>query len=449
MESGPIQCVLPPRRQWGWAAQLYSLRREDDAGIGDLASARDLAAWSADRGAAFLMLSPLHALAPGQDSPYFPTSRCARDINCLPADSIARPVGPLVDRPAARARKQATLAVEFGSATRDGDRDAFIEEQGDLLRGFAAFSVLADRFGWDFRVWPDALRTSPIVVADNVWATASDEAEFVCFTQWSIDKALEELAATGCPPVNDIAVGVDPGGFDAWWWQEGVMPGLSVGAPPDQINASGQDWGVAVFDPDWLGTVKDGPLDRAWEFAARHAVGLRIDHVMGLSRQFHVPYGASPLDGEYHRYPLEELLARLVSVSTRTGTWVVGEDLGTVEPGLRGRLADAAVLSTKVIRFEDDPPDCWPRLALGTASTHDLAPLSEGAEAAHRALADSPCLAVAATLEDTLKVTEPPNRPGIDHPHNWRQSLPLTVSRLLVDPGIAATAELMRVRSSG
>ena len=442
-------CVTPDRRQWGWAVQLYSLRSESDAGVGDLEALSTLTAWSASEGAGFALLSPLHALAPGADSPYYPTSRCFRDVNCLGAATRRVPRDGLVDRAGARETKLRLLAAAAATAPPSKHRRDFIEEQGELLRAFAAFQVLAARLGWDHQKWPDDLRTNPRTAVESAWAEKGDEAEFFCFVQWAIDEEVRAASSTGCAVVNDIAVGVDPGGFDAWWWQEAVVPGVSVGAPPDEFNADGQDWGVAAFAPDWLRTAEDDPLSRAWSMAARHASGLRIDHVMGLSRQFWVPHDSGPDAGEYADYPLDELLSRLVSVSRDTNTWVVGEDLGTVAPGLRPRLAAAGVLSTKVIRFEDKPPRDWPELALATASTHDLPPLTSGVDEAHRALAESPCLAVAATLEDTLGVTEPPNRPGIDDPRNWRQSLPMTVERLIHDPRMQATADLMRVRSRG
>ncbi|MBW3537459.1 MAG: 4-alpha-glucanotransferase [Actinobacteria bacterium] len=440
-------CVRPDRRQWGWAAQLYSLRSETDSGVGDLASLRTLSEWSAAQGASFVLVSPLHALAPGSESPYYPTSRCFRDINCLagPASDSAR--DGLVDRGSARALKLSHIGAAAAEAPRSTARAEFIDEHGELLRGFAAFEVLAAKLGWDHREWPEELQKSPRTAAERVWADAPEDAAVSCFIQWQVDVALQDVASTGCALVNDIAVGVDPGGFDAWWWQEGVVPGMSVGAPPDGFNADGQDWGVAVFDPDWLRTVEDGPLERAWTVAGRHAAGLRIDHVMGLSRLFWVPVGGGTASGRYVTYPLDDLLQKLVAVSRNTRTWIVGEDLGTVEEGLRPRLAAVDILSTKVIRFEQDPPAVWPELALGTASTHDLPPLSQGVDEAHRALAESPCLVVAATLEDTLGVTEPPNRPGIDDARNWRQSLPVTVEELVRHPRLQTTADLMHLRS--
>jgi 4-alpha-glucanotransferase len=61
---------------------------------------------------------------------------------------------------------------------------------------------------------------------------------------------------------------------------------------------------------------------------------------------------------------------------------VIGEDLGTVEPGVRERLRERGVLGTSVLWFERDwegdgrplPPDRWRADCLATVTTHDLPP---------------------------------------------------------------------------
>jgi glycogen operon protein len=67
----------------------------------------------------------------------------------------------------------------------------------------------------------------------------------------------------------------------------------------------------------------------------------------------------------------------LAAESVRARCLVVGEDLGTVQEGLRERLAAADVLSYRVLWFEREgprfvAPGAYPALAAATVSTHDL-----------------------------------------------------------------------------
>ena len=73
----PRRCPLP-ERAWGWAVQLYALRRRRSWGIGDLADLRHLAAGRAGLGAGVVMINPLHAAAPGRPSSRAPTRRRRR-----------------------------------------------------------------------------------------------------------------------------------------------------------------------------------------------------------------------------------------------------------------------------------------------------------------------------------------------------------------------------------
>ncbi|RYF63030.1 MAG: 4-alpha-glucanotransferase, partial [Comamonadaceae bacterium] len=84
----PAQCWLPEglrqgARWWGVTTQMYALRSERSWGIGDFTDLAQCAALAAAQGAAFVGVSPLHALRPGQPeaaSPYSPSSRVALNV---------------------------------------------------------------------------------------------------------------------------------------------------------------------------------------------------------------------------------------------------------------------------------------------------------------------------------------------------------------------------------
>jgi len=153
---------------------------------------------------------------------------------------------------------------------------------------------------------------------------------------------------------------------------------VHVGAPPDEFNRKGQDWGLPPWIPRRLPA---GGYD-AWvallRANMRHAGALRIDHVMALLRLYWIPAGMSPAEGTYVRYPLDDLLAVLALESERHACAVVGEDLGTVPDEVRTALHAAGVHSYRVLWFERRAqggfaaPQDYPAQALCTVTTHDL-----------------------------------------------------------------------------
>ena len=231
-----------------------------------------------------------------------------------------------------------------------------------------------------------------------------------------------------------------------------------MGAPPDEFNTAGQDWGIPPFVPWRLRAAGYQPFIDTVRAALRGVDALRIDHVMGLFRQYWVPVGRGAAEGGYVRYPAEELLAILCLEATRAGAFVVGEDLGTVEPEVRSALAARRIASTKVLYFEPDPPSAWPEGCLATLTTHDLptaaavfersdgeegirerlcatAPdartAEEVIEGAHAALLDSPARVRLLSADDLCASRRRPNLPGLNDYPSWRIRLPRPVDQIL------------------
>jgi 4-alpha-glucanotransferase len=159
------------------------------------------------------------------------------------------------------------------------------------------------------------------------------------------------------------------------------VSGLRCGAPPDDFQPKGQEWGVLPLDPVRLR--RDlAPFAQLLRSNMRHAGGLRVDHVIGLQRQFLVPLGADPDVGCYVRFPFDDMLGVLALESRRHRCLVVGEDLGTVPEGFRQRIADMDIPGCAVFYFERSPdgrfkpPSDYRRKAAATVSTHDLTPFA-------------------------------------------------------------------------
>ncbi|MFF6812323.1 4-alpha-glucanotransferase [Streptomyces sp. NPDC012403] len=431
----PPRLPAPPGRSYGLLVQLYSLLSRRSWGMGDLADLGELAGWAGRAlGAGFVQVNPLHAAVPGpptDPSPYRPSSRRFPDpvhlrIEDVPefayvddrdrvrallerAGRLREAVldqGALIDRDAVWEAKREALELVHEVPLGPGRRaayDDFRAGQGRALQDHATWCALAEVHGADWHRWPAALRDPRSPDTARARRELAHRVDFHSRLVWLTDaqlRAAQRAAREAGMPVgivHDLAVGVHPGGADAWAQQEYFAAGMSVGAPPDAFNARGQDWGLPPWRPDRLAAFGYAPFRALLRGLFRYAGALRIDHVMGLFRLWWVPEGHPPTEGTYVRYDAEAMLAVLVLEASRAGAVVIGEDLGTVEPGVREALRERGVYGTSVLWFERDwdgdrrplPPDGWRADCLATATTHDLPPTAARLSGEHVELRDS------------------------------------------------------------
>jgi 4-alpha-glucanotransferase len=506
----PGVCYLPEGlRIWGWSAQLYALRSAASWGIGDFADLRELGRWSArELDAGLLLINPLGAASPYEQqerSPYFPSSRRFRNplylrieeipgaaelhlnLERLAAAGKAMNRRQRIDRDSVFKVKKDALDILWQRFSGDSRFDSFCREQGEPLQQFAAFCALAEHYQAGWRQWPGEYRTPNSPAVPRFAGERADRVRYFQWLQWLLDEQLAKAAAE-ISLMQDLPIGVDPNGADAWAWQEVFADGFSVGSPPDEYNAQGQDWGLPPFIPSKLRAAGYDPFIQTLRGALRHAGGLRIDHVMGLFRLFWVPRGQGPDAGAYVRYPQDELLAILALESERSKAYVVGEDLGTVEEGVRTQLAESRILSYRLLWFESEPPARYPELALAAVTTHDLptvaglwsgadlkaqrelglepneegtlklserlsamtgvsdeTPVEEVITRTYELLAQAPSAIVTATLEDALAVEERPNIPGTTET-SWSLALPASLESLQTSPLARVIGEKLRDR---
>jgi len=437
--AAPRRCftigdVAPDERIFGVTAQIYSLRRAGDGGIGDLGAVSALAAACGRHGADALALSPVHALFaadPGRFGPYSPSSRLfhnplhadpsqifgARRLRAAVerariADEMQRLEQlELIDWQLAASAKMALFRALFESfeatdlpASPPGELatqySRFRAEGGELLVEHARFEALhgvrlrQERGAWSWRSWPPEWRdpSSPAVAAFA--AEHARDVEFHIFLQWLAERSLA-TAQEACRRagmriglISDLAIGMDSGGSHAWSRQRDVLVGATVGAPPDYYNANGQNWGLTSFSPHALIAGGFAPYIATLRAALRHAGGLRIDHMMGVTRLWLIPDGAPATEGAYVAYPSEDLFRLIALESLRHRAIVIGEDLGTLPHGFREQLDGQGIAGMQVLRFERDDygnfraPDSWRPSAVAMPSTHDL-PTTAGWWAGH------------------------------------------------------------------
>jgi 4-alpha-glucanotransferase len=430
-----LRIVVPPscpragerlqrRRVFGLIANLYTVRSARNWGAGDTTDLADLLSWTAEVGGAFVGVNPLHALRNrgSEISPYSPVSRLYRnalylDIEAVPEFQHSPEARALTEagafiRERDRLRRAARLDYHVVAALRQpllqalhrtfrdraasGDGRAaayraYLAREGDALRDFATFCAIEDWLGEQagaqapsWRAWPAELRDSRSEAVARFRQQHEERVDLHAWIQFEIDCQLANVARRGRDagmPIGlyqDLAIGTSPDGSDPWMFPGMFLDGVSIGAPPDPYAAGGQNWGLPPLDPRALHDDRYRYWTQLVRSALRHSGALRIDHVMGLFRQFWIPAGRPGSEGAYVRFPSEDLLGILALEATRANAIVVGEDLGTVPEDVPPAMERWGLLSSKVLYFERDrrgdfkASASYPREALATANTHDM-----------------------------------------------------------------------------
>ncbi len=403
----PPTCFYPGgpegrKRCWGPAIQIPSLRTGRPAPFGDLEALSQAVALFARRGADAVAISPVHAISAHAGtgfSPYSPSSRLFFNT-ALAAPRLAglpgfeeEGGGAIIDWESALSNRSKALRCLF-AALEPSTRarvHAWVSTQGEALQRHALFEALSQHFGPrhagggapDWRDWPAEYRDTSSPAVARFREDHSQEIAFHLFAQWlaslslahSQDRARGAGMAIGL--IADLAVGIDPGGSDAWAMQQDVFSGLTIGAPPDPLGPEGQNWGLTAFSPRGLARSGFEPWLATIRSALRHAGGLRIDHAFGLSRLWIIPEGANAAQGAYLSFPFRDMVRLIALESHLAKAVIIAEDLGTRPPGFDEVLAGRDLLGMRVLWFERSAkgsyraPAAFEAASVAMTSTHD------------------------------------------------------------------------------
>nr|WP_076389369.1 4-alpha-glucanotransferase [Vaginimicrobium propionicum] len=494
-----------PKHSWGWQIQLYAARSRSSWGIGDFRDLALICRIAASQGASCVQVSPVHAIGPTdhpQPSPYSPASRVFLnllhvapgdvpgaervDLSDLAAKGRALNAKRIIDRDKVWKIKREALERIWAKVKEEPniELDAWLNKWGKQLHDFAVWSVLAEKFGTDWRQWPAEYRQPGCQAVEDYAKQHCDRVNFHSWAQWVAHDQYAAACREGVDVIADLAVGSDSASQDAWINQDILEFDFEIGAPPDSHNIEGQRWGLPPFNPKSLQKQDFRPFIEMVQATLRDAGAMRIDHVMQLWRLYWVPVSGTAGDGVYVEYPVDAMLAIIRLEAMRSNAWVVGEDMGTVAGGVRETMAAIGMLGNRSAMRT--PVKDFPHIGVGTSSTHDqvtVAGLATGydvselkrigksadwdqveltrralCEMAHvdpykpefqitdtdihdmiieryRMMRTAPSLVVLISLDDAAMVKERPNMPGtIDQYPNWRIAMPRPVEDIMTSP---------------
>ncbi|MDD7805944.1 MAG: 4-alpha-glucanotransferase [Endozoicomonas sp. (ex Botrylloides leachii)] len=390
------EAVKQGNKIWGVSTQLYTVRSENNWGIGDFSDLKTLVIKLGRQSADFVGLNPIHSLYPINPehcSPYSPSSRkfinplyiditdiddfqeCEQARQLYDTQNIQTRLQQARDAEYIDYKQVASLKFEFleilfshfnqhhwkVKTSRGKAFAKFRKHRGKSLEQHALYEALYEHFNElgnnSWHCWPEPFHSRNSQEVKSFARQHKDRILYYSWLQWLAERQLEEaqlaaLEAGMCIGIyRDLAVGVDRNGSDAWNDQEHYCLDISVGAPPDILAPQGQNWGLPPFNPIVLARHHYKPFIEMVRANMSHCGALRIDHVMGLLRLWWCPNEKSADNGVYVNYPLDDMLGIIKLESQRHQCLVFGEDLGTVPEKIQAKLPPARCYSNEVILF--------------------------------------------------------------------------------------------------
>ncbi|MDE6831856.1 MAG: 4-alpha-glucanotransferase, partial [Muribaculaceae bacterium] len=317
----PYADDMPGWRGAGVAIPVFSLRSEDDFGVGDFYDLKKLVDWAEKTGQRFIQILPVNDTTmthSWSDSyPYNANSTFALHPMYLRLEELGRlnDKSQMAYYEEMRKELNALADVDYEAVNRlktqytremfnqDGDNTLgskdfadFMSDNSEWLMPYAAYCVLRDKYrtpdfhNWDVYADYDAKRIEAFGKANK------KEIDFVCYQQYHLDRQLRHVReyahSKGIAIKGDIPIGISRTSVDAW-----ILPLLfnldcQAGAPPDDFSVLGQNWGFPTYD--WEEMSRDG---FAWWKArfrkmAEYFDAYRIDHVLGFFRIWQIPMDA-------------------------------------------------------------------------------------------------------------------------------------------------------------
>ncbi|MDD5135852.1 MAG: 4-alpha-glucanotransferase, partial [Candidatus Omnitrophica bacterium] len=379
------------KRHGGILCPLFSGKRKDDQGIGDLKWLDMFIDFADKQGADMIFLLPTTQInpggIPGLSTPYGSISTFAQSaIMHLPLDEYLdkAKLGEYIDSFAAgdEAKRQKILEalrsrkIDYPfiyafkkhcwwqvfkdrypkmDAGENTEFNSYVWQNRDWIEDYSLFHALFAKFDLAWWDWDERYKDRDKGALDEARETYKEEIAFYKYMQWLYDKRWKGVRAHASEKekrmIGDLPLYPEPNSADVWTHQDLFIESKRAGAPPEPgISELGQKW---MFWPyDWAHKRKE--ILKYFEKRIRHMAqlydGIRIDHVLGLLQEWNVDKSdkVPPTEGEWVPNNNEEALKfgrrnlrHLAKIAARTGTLLIGEDIGGRDRSIIEMMDDA------------------------------------------------------------------------------------------------------------
>ncbi|MCI7429987.1 MAG: 4-alpha-glucanotransferase [Bacteroidales bacterium] len=334
-EEGANRRFMPPagstsvviaddfRQQFTWrgagvAIPIFSLRSDDDWGVGEFYDLKRLIDWAHDTGQKMVQILPINDTTNSKTNadsyPYSAISVYALHPMYLNLNAV----GTIADKKLLKEFEQKRKALNNKSFVDYANVNAlkwqyiqllfaqtskqtfsttaykqFFAENKHWLTPYAVFCVLRDQHGTcDFSRWGEFAAYDE----KRINAFAKQHAEEVglhYFVQYHLSRQLTEMRnyahRHGVALKGDLPIGISSNSVDAWMYPHLYHLDKQAGAPPDDFSITGQNWGFPTYNWNEMG--KDGFQwwKSRFQNMAKYFDAYRIDHILGFFRIWEIP----------------------------------------------------------------------------------------------------------------------------------------------------------------
>ena len=316
--------LADPKRPWrgaGTAIPVFSIRSEEDFGVGDFLDIKKMVDWCKQTGQNVLQILPINDTTMTEtwtDSyPYNANSTFALHPMYLRPQAVgalkdeqrmeyytkeASALNALetVDYERVNALKMEYMRELFGQEAgafkRRKDYREFVDKNEYWLLPYAAWRVLRDEFNTpDHSAWDEYSVYDEKRVADFVEAHRR-EIDFQYYLQYHLDRQLREARdyahQNGVVLKGDIPIGVSRHSVDAWMSPRLFNMDCQAGAPPDDFSVLGQNWGFPTYNWDVMAEDGFAWWKNRFRKMSEYCDAYRIDHILGFFRIWQIPLNA-------------------------------------------------------------------------------------------------------------------------------------------------------------
>ena len=307
----------------GLAVPIFSLRSEQDFGVGQFSDLKLLAEFMHRSEMDVIQLLPINDTTIFMDwkdsSPYRAVSVFALHPIYLDLSPFLDELTPsqktifLSEQKKLNALPQVdyeqTLALKWKYAEllykkiglktlAKAEFEDFHQLNKDWLEPYATFCVLRDQFKTsESDNWGKYQSFSPAIFPELMAdPKTAERLNLQFFMQYLLHIELKEAVdfchKLGIAVKGDISVGVDRKSADAWTNPDLFNLDMQAGAPPDVFSATGQNWEFPTYN--WEKMTEDG---YAWwksrmSHLANYFDAYRLDHILGFFRIWEIPTSA-------------------------------------------------------------------------------------------------------------------------------------------------------------